>query len=715
MIKFIIKKSVFYSQQDMLPLHNYSKFLFQMKKTILISMTVMSIAAGAFASEPAAKTAPKAKEFNYVVDQFADLQILRYQVPGFEQLTLQQKELLYFLSQAANEGRDIFFDQNCRYNLAIRRTLEAVYLNYKGDKNSADYRQFVVYLKRVWFSNGIHHHYGEDKFLPGFSKEFFTKQVKALPSAKVPVRLHQSVEAFLAEITPVMFDPAIMAKKVNQTHGEDLIKTSANNYYEGDISQQEVEDFYNKMKDPKDETPISYGLNSRLAKIDGKLVEKVWKVGGLYSPALTKIVYWLQKAETVADTPAQKAVIAKLIEFYQTGDLKLFDAYAILWVHDTQSLVDFVNGFTESYGDPLGMKASWESTVNFKNLAATKRTETISANAQWFEDHSPVDPKFRKEKVKGVTAKSITVTQLGGDCYPSTPIGINLPNANWIRKDHGSKSVTIENIMEAYDKAAQKSGFNEEFVWSNTELKSMKNYGFQTDVLHTDLHECLGHGSGKLLPGVDPDALKAYGSTIEEARADLFGLYYVGDSKLVELGILPNKDAYKAEYYKYMMNGLMTQLTRIEPGKNIEEAHMRNRQLIARWVYEHGKADNVVEFKVRDGKTFVVVNDYEKMHKLLGTLLGEIQRVKSGGDFEGAKSLVENYGVKVDPKLHQEVLARYKKLDLKPYKGFVNPVLTPVKDAKGNIKDIKISYTEGYAEQMLRYSAKNSALPTYNE
>jgi len=715
MIKFIIKKSVFYSQQDMLPLHNYSKFLFQMKKTILISMTVMSIAAGAFASEPAAKTAPKAKEFNYVVDQFADLQILRYQVPGFEQLTLQQKELLYFLSQAANEGRDIFFDQNCRYNLAIRRTLEAVYLNYKGDKNSADYRQFVVYLKRVWFSNGIHHHYGEDKFLPGFSKEFFTKQVKALPSAKVPVRLHQSVEAFLAEITPVMFDPAIMAKKVNQTHGEDLIKTSANNYYEGDISQQEVEDFYNKMKDPKDETPISYGLNSRLAKIDGKLVEKVWKVGGLYSPALTKIVYWLQKAETVADTPAQKAVIAKLIEFYQTGDLKLFDAYAILWVHDTQSLVDFVNGFTESYGDPLGMKASWESTVNFKNLAATKRTETISANAQWFEDHSPVDPKFRKEKVKGVTAKSITVTQLGGDCYPSTPIGINLPNANWIRKDHGSKSVTIENIMEAYDKAAQKSGFNEEFVWSDKELKSMRSYGFQTDVLHTDLHECLGHGSGKLLPGVDPDALKAYGSTIEEARADLFGLYYVGDSKLVELGILPNKDAYKAEYYKYMMNGLMTQLTRIEPGKNIEEAHMRNRQLIARWVYEHGKADNVVEFKVRDGKTFVVVNDYEKMHKLLGTLLGEIQRVKSGGDFEGAKSLVENYGVQVDHKLHQEVLARYKKLDLKPYKGFVNPVLTPVKDAKGNIKDIKISYTEGYAEQMLRYSAKNSALPTYNE
>lgn len=678
-------------------------------------MTALSIAAGGGTASAASKQAPKAKEFNYVVDQFADLQILRYQVPGFEQLNLQQKELLYFLSQAANEGRDILFDQNCRYNLAIRRTLEAIYLNYKDNKNSNDYKQFLVYLKRVWFANGIHHHYGEDKFIPGFSQAFFSKAVKALPQTKVPTRKGQSVDAFLSEISPVIFDPAVMAKKVNQAHGEDLIKTSANNYYEGDISQKEVEAFYSKMKDPNDAKPIAYGHNSRLAKVNGQLVEKTWKAGGLYSEAITRIIYWLQKAETVAETSQQKAVINKLIEFYQKGDLKLFDEYAILWVHDTQSQVDFVNGFTESYGDPLGLKGSWESTVNFKNLSATKRTEIISNNAQWFEDNSPVDNRFKKEKVKGVTAKVITVTQLGGDCYPSTPIGINLPNSNWIRKDHGSKSVTIENIMEAYDKAAQKSGFNEEFVWSDKELKSIREYGFLTDVLHTDLHECLGHASGKLLPGVDADALKAYGKTIEEARADLFGLYYVGDPKLVELGILPSKEAYKAEYYKYMMNGLMTQLTRIEPGKDIEEAHMRNRQLIARWVYEHGKVDNVVEFKVRDGKTFVVVNDYEKMHKLLGTLLAEIQRVKSEGDFEGAKALVENYGVKVDAKLHNEILARYKKLELKPYKGFVNPVLTVIKNDKGQIKDVKISYTEGYTDQMLRYSSKYSPLPTYNE
>jgi len=680
-------------------------------------MTALSITAGAGsaeAAEAAGKSAPP-KEFNYIVDQFADLQILRYQVPGFEQLSLKQKELIYFLSQAANEGRDILFDQNGRYNLAIRRTLEAIYLNYKGDKTSNDYKQFVVYLKRVWFANGIHHHYGEDKFAPGFSKEFFTNQVKALPQTKVPVRKGQSVDTFLAEITPVIFDPTVMSKKVNQAHGEDLIKTSANNYYEEGISQKEVEDFYAKMKDPNDPKPVPYGHNSRLAKVNGQLVEKVWKVGGLYSQAITRIIYWLEKAVTVAETPQQKAVIEKLIEFYQKGDLKLFDAYAILWVNDTQSQIDFVNGFTESYGDPLGLKGSWESIVNFKNLKATKRAEIISANAQWFEDNSPVDKRFKKETVKGVTAKVITVAQLAGDCYPSTPIGINLPNSNWIRKDYGSKSVTIENIMEAYDNAAQKSGFNEEFVWSDNELKSIRKYGFGTDVLHTDLHECLGHGSGKLMPGVDPDALKAYGKTIEEARADLFGLYYVGDPKLVELGILPDKEAYKAEYYKYMMNGLMTQLTRIEPGKNIEEAHMRNRQLIARWVYEHGKAENVVEFKQRDGKTFVVVNDYEKMHKLLGVLLGDIQRVKSEGDFEGAKKLVEDYGVKVDQKLHDEVLARYKKLELKPYKGFVNPVLTAVKDTKGNIKEVKVSYTEGYTEQMLRYSGKYSPLPTYNE
>lgn len=511
-----------------------------------------------------------------------------------------------------------------------------------------------------------------------------------------------------------MFDPNIMAKKVNQADGVDLIKTSANNYYGDGVTQAEVEAFYTKMKNPNDSTPIMYGMNSRLVKENGKLVEKVWKVGGLYSPAIERIVGWLEKAKGVAENNAQKTVIEKLISFYTTGDLKTFDKYAISWVQDSLSRVDFVNGFTESYGDPLGMKASWESVVNFKNNEATKRTEIISTNAQWFEDHSPVDPRFRKEKVKGITAKVITAAQLGGDCYPSTPIGVNLPNSNWIRKDYGSKSVTIENIMEAYDKAAEHSGFSDEFVWSSVELDLLHKYGFITDVLHTDLHEILGHGSGQLMPGVDPDALKAYGSTIEEARADLFGLYYMSDPKLVKLGIIPSADAFKAEYYRFMMNGLMTQLTRIEFGKTVEEAHMRNRQLIARWVYEKGKTDNVVEFKQRDGKTFVVINDYAKLRNLFGQLLAEIQRVKSEGDFNGAKNLVESYAVKVDQKLHTEVLGRYKALNLKPYKGFVNPVFEAVKDKDGKITDVKISYKEGYVEQMLRYSKDFSSLPTYN-
>ncbi|MFR9166092.1 MAG: dipeptidyl-peptidase 3 family protein [Dysgonomonas sp.] len=640
--------------------------------------------------------------------------MLRYKVPEFESLSLQQKELIYYLSQAAIEGRDILFDQNGRYNLAIRRTLEAIYENYKGDKTSNDYKEFEVYLKRVWFSNGIHHHYGEEKFLPAFSQEFFKEQVKALPAQKVPVKPNQTVDEFIAEVTPVMFDPKVMPKKVNQADGVDLIATSANNYYGEGVTQKEVEDFYAKMKDPKDQTPISYGLNSRLVKEDGKLVEKVWKVGGLYSPAIERIIGWLQKADAVAENDAQKKVIQTLISYYQTGDLKTFDNYAIAWVQDTLSRVDFVNGFTESYGDPLGMKASWESIVNFKNQEATKRTEIISANAQWFEDNSPVEKRFKKEKVKGITAKVITVAQLGGDCYPPTPIGINLPNSNWIRKDYGSKSVTIENIMEAYDKAAEHSGFGDEFIWSQTEKDLIHKYGFITDVLHTDLHEILGHGSGQLLPGVDPDALKAYGSTIEEARADLFGLYYIADPKLVELKIIPDAEAYKAEYYRFMMNGLMTQLTRIDAGKNIEEAHMRNRQLIAMWVYEKGKAENVVEYKQRDGKTYVVINDYDKLRNLFGQLLAEIQRVKSEGDFQGAKNLVENYGVKVDPKLHTEVIDRYKKLNLKAYKGFVNPAFDVVKDKDGKITDIKLLFNEGYAEQMMRYSKDFSSLPTYN-
>lgn len=685
-----------------------------MKKTLVMAITGLTVALGGCKDKPNASV-NQTDNFVYEVDDFADLQILRYQVPGFESLSLQQKEMIYYLSQAAIEGRDILFDQNNKYNLAIRRTLESIYENYNGDKDSKDYKDFEVYLKRVWFSNGIHHHYGEEKFLPAFSKEFFKEQVKSLPENKVPLKEGQSVDEFIAMLEPVIFDANVMAKKVNQADGVDLIKTSANNYYGDGVSQDEVEAFYAKMKNPNDSTPIMYGMNSRLVKDNGQLVEKTWKVGGLYSPAIERIVGWLDKAKAVAENDAQKTVINKLISFYTGGDLKTFDDYSISWVKDSLSRVDFVNGFIESYGDPLGMKASWESVVNFKNTEATKRTGIISENAQWFENNSPVDKRFKKEEVKGVTAKVITVAQLGGDCYPSTPIGVNLPNSNWIRKDYGSKSVTIENIMEAYDKAAEHSGFSEEFVWSQSEMDLLHQYGFITDVLHTDLHEILGHGSGQLLPGVDPDALKAYGSTIEEARADLFGLYYLPDVKLVELGITPDKDAYKAEYYRFMMNGLMTQLTRIDLGKNIEEAHMRNRQLIARWVYEKGKADNVVEFKQKEGKTYVVVNDYEKLRNLFGQLLAEIQRVKSEGDFQGAKNLVENYAVKVDPKLHAEVLDRYKALNLKPYKGFVNPVYELVTDKDGKITDVIVTYTEGYVDQMMRYSKEFSSLPTYND
>lgn len=690
-----------------------------MKKTVLVIMTGLSILltgcnGGQKPEQKLDETDNVPADFKYEVDEFADLQILRYYVPGFKNLTLQQKELVYYLSMAALEGRDILFDQNNKYNLAIRRTLEMIYANYKGDKGTDDYKAFEVYLKRVWFSNGIHHHYGEEKFLPQFSVQFFTEQVKALPSEIVPTKEGQSVDDFLAMIIPVMFDSSLMSKKVNQSGG-DLIQTSANNYYGEGVTQDDVKAFYGAMRDTSDLTPVSYGLNSRLVKEDGKLVEKVWKVGGLYSPAIEKIVFWLEKALSVAENDQQKDVIAKLVSYYKSGDLKEFDAYAVAWVEDLVSQVDFVNGFTEVYGDALGIKASWESVVNFKNVEATKRTEIISNNAQWFEDQSPVDQRFKKEKVKGVSAKVITVAQLGGDCYPSTPIGINLPNADWIRKDHGSKSVTIENIMEAYDAAGAHTGFNDEFMWSEAEVNMIKEYGFITDVLHTDLHECLGHGSGKLLPDVDPNALGEFSSTIEESRADLFGLYFLADAKLVELGIIPNADAYKAEYYKFMMNGLMTQLVRIEPGKDIEESHMRNRQLIAKWVYEKGKEEKVVELKQKDGKTFVVVNDYTKLRTLLGDLLAEIQRIKSEGDFDAAKKIVADYAVKVDPKLHAEVLERYKKLNMKPYKGFVNPVLELVKNDKGEITDVSISYSEGYTEQMLRYSKEFSTLPTYND
>ncbi len=660
------------------------------------------------------KTTAEAEKFDYTVEQFADLQILRYRVPGFEDLSLKQKELVYYLTEAALQGRDILFDQNGKYNLTIRRMLEAVYTGYKGDKNTPDFKAMEVYLKRVWFSNGIHHHYGSEKFVPGFTPEFFRQAVQSVDAATLPLAERQTVEQLCEEVFPVIFDPTVMPKRVNQAAGEDLVLTSACNYYDG-VTQQEAEDFYNALKNPQDETPVSYGLNSRLVKEDGKIQEKVWKVGGLYGQALEKIVYWLKKAEGVAETPEQKAVIAKLMEFYETGDLKTFDEYAILWVKDLNSRIDFVNGFTESYGDPLGMKASWESLVNFKDLEATQRTELISGNAQWFEDHSPVDGQFKKEKVKGVSAKVITAAILAGDLYPATAIGINLPNANWIRSHHGSKSVTIGNITDAYNKAAHGNGFNEEFVYSDAELQLIDKYADVTDELHTDLHECLGHGSGKLLPGVDPDALKAYGSTIEEARADLFGLYYVADPKLVELGLTPSADAYKAQYYTYLMNGLMTQLVRIEPGNNVEEAHMRNRQLIARWVYEKGAAEKVVELVKKDGKTYVVINDYEKVRDLFGRLLAEIQRIKSTGDYAGAHDLVEAYAVKVDPALHAEVLERYKKLNLAPYKGFVNPKYEAVTDADGTITDVTVTYDEGYAEQMLRYSKDYSTLPSVNK
>lgn len=681
-----------------------------MKKQVISTVAALSLLTACGGTR---QTTVETEKFDYTVEQFADLQILRYRVPGFEELSLKQKELVYYLTEAALQGRDILFDQNGKYNLTIRRMLEAVYTGYQGDKTSSDFKAMEVYLKRVWFSNGIHHHYGCEKFVPGFGADFLKQALLSVDAATLPLAEGQTVEQLCDEVFPVIFDATVLPKRVNQAADEDLVLTSACNYYEG-VTQQEAEDFYNALKDPKDETPVSYGLNSRLVKEDGKVQEKVWKVGGLYGAALEKIVYWLKKAETVAETPEQKAVIAKLVEFYETGDLKAFDEYAILWVKDLNSRVDFVNGFTESYGDPLGMKASWESLVNFKDMDATRRTELISGNAQWFEDHSPVDKRFKKETVRGVTAKVITAAILAGDLFPATAIGINLPNANWIRSRHGSKSVTIGNITDAYNKAAHGNGFNEEFVYSDAELQLIDKYADLTGDLHTDLHECLGHGSGKLLPGVDPDALKAYGSTIEEARADLFGLYYVADAKLQELGLTPDADAYKAEYYTYLMNGLMTQLVRIEPGNNVEEAHMRNRQLIARWVFEKGAADKVVEMVKKEGKTYVVVNDYEKLRGLFGELLAEIQRIKSTGDFAAARDLVETYAVKVNPVLHAEVLERYKKLNLAPYKGFVNPKYEAVTDTDGKIVDVKVTYDEGYAEQMLRYSKDYSVLPSMN-
>jgi dipeptidyl-peptidase-3 len=649
------------------------------------------------------------KNFNYHVDRFADIEVLRYEVPEFNTLSLQQKTMLYYLSEAAQAGRDIIYDQNGKYNLQIRQLLEAIYTSYKGDRNSSEFLAFEKYLKQVWFGNGIHHHYSTDKFIPDFSQDFFVEQVNNLPDSKLPLAQGQTRQQMLDTLVPVIFDPTVMSKRVNQDGSQDLILSSANNLYEG-VTQAEVEAYYAEIKDLSDETPISYGLNAKVVKKDGKVTEEHYHLDGLYGPAIAKIIYWLDMAKGVAENNAQKEYISKLIDYYITGDLRLFDEYSILWAEDTKSEVDFVNGFIESYGDPLGMTGSYESYVNFKNKKSSARTETISSNAQWFEDNSPVDPKFRKPNVKGVSAKVITASFLAGDAFPSTAIGINLPNANWIRAAHGSKSVTLENITEAYEMASHGNGFNEEFVIDDATRKNMEDYLYITDMLHTDLHECLGHASGRLLPGVDQDALKENGSALEEARADLFALYYLADSKLIELGILDNPDAYKAEYYKYMLNGLMTQLNRIEPGKDIEEAHMRNRQLIARWILDNGKKDKVVELVKRNGKTFVKINDYKKMRTLLGKLLAEIQRIKSEGDYEAGNKLIQKYAVKVDQNLHKEVIKRFSKLDIPPYRGFVNPVYNVERDAQGNIIDVTLDYGEGYVDQMLRLSREHSFL-----
>ena len=670
-----------------------------------MTIAMMTVLQGCTRNEPQ-------QDFKFQVDKFADLKVLRYQVPEFEKLSLNQKKLVYCLSQAAVCGRDIIFDQHGKYNLAIRRTLEAVVRSYKGDRQSEEFQKFMVYAKRVWFSNGIYHHYASDKFAPEFSEAYFRTVVAQSDAALLPLSDGRGVEELLKILCPVMFDPTVLPKMVSQDAGKDLVRSSAVNFYDG-VSEKEVTAFYAKMKNEKDPEPPSYGINSKLVKENGIIIEKIWKIDGLYGPAIKQIVFWLEKAASVAENEQQKKTITALISYYTTGNVKTFDEYNILWLKDTVSAVDFTNGFIETYSDPLGLRASWESIVNFKDVAATRRTEIVTANAQWFEDNSPVDSRFKKKEVKGVSAKVITVAQLGGDCYPYTPIGINLPNAEWIRKVHGSKSVTLENITYAYDKAAQGNGFLEEFYSSQEEIELQKKYSYPSDNLHTDLHECIGHASGQLLPGVTVEELKNYHATLEEARADLFALYYMMDPKIVELGLLPNADAAKAGYLTQIVNGLFTQMVRIEIGKDIEEAHMRNRQLIARWCFEKGKPENVLGQLTQDGKTYFRINDYAKLRNLFGDLLKEVQRIKSEGDYEAGKKLVETYGVKVDPALHKEVRERYAKLNLAPYSGFLNPAYTLVEE-NGEIKDVRISYPDDFTKQMLEYSEKYSFLPTWN-
>lgn len=650
-----------------------------------------------------------AEVFQYAGERFADIQMLRYQVPGFDELTLRQKTLIYHLSQASLLGRDILWDQNGRFNLRLRRILEAVYTHFSGDRSSADFAAFAVYMKRVWFSNGIHHHYGCEKFQPGFTQEFLHQALEQLWADHIALG-YSSLEALEQELFPVIFDPSVMPKRVNQAAGEDLLLTSACNYYAPGITQAEAEEFYARQKAEGDQQhPIMYGMNSRLERAaDGSLHENVWRADGMYGAAIRQIVQMLSQAIPYAENERQQSVIRKLIEFYETGNLAVFDAYTILWVEETEGEVDFTNGFTEVYGDPLGLKASWEGYVNYTDHQATRRAQALSRNAQWFEDHSPVDARFKKPLCRGVSAKVINAAILGGDLYPSSAIGINLPNSNWVRAEHGSKSVTIANLTHAYDEAARGNGFRNEFADSTQTVSLMDRYGSICDDLHTDLHECLGHGSGRLLPGVDPDALKAYGSTIEEARADLFGLYYLADEKLVELGLTPCQEAYKAQYYSYMMNGLLTQMVRIQPGHQIEEAHMRNRALIARWTLEH--YPQAVRLSEQDGKHYVEILDYPLLRTAFGTLLAEIQRIKSEGDLQAARQMVERYGVQIDATLHQEVLERYSKLHLAPYKGFINPRYTPVCDSEGRITDVHIDYLETYDEQMLRYSRQYNTL-----
>ncbi|MEJ8769866.1 dipeptidyl-peptidase 3 family protein [Prevotella sp. HCN-7019] len=641
--------------------------------------------------------------FKYSDEKFADLQLLRYRLPEFDKLTLEQKKYIYYLSKAALSGRDITTDQFGAYNLHIRKLLEAVYVGYKGEREHIEFQNIVIYLKRLWFSNGIYHHYGCEKFVPGFSSDYLRMVIDNTDKSLLPLKEGETVDSLCDDIFPVIFDQLILPKRVNKADKQDLVVTSACNYYEN-VTQDEVETFYNDMKDESDEAMPSYGLNSKLVKRDGKLVEYKWTESGLYGSAIKNIIYWLEKARNEAENEQQKKIISILVDYYRTGDLRTFDMFSIEWLKETSGLVDFINGFIEVYGDPLGLKASWEGFVSYKDMEATRRAQTISDNAQWFEDHSPVDPRFKKKEVKGVIANVVCAAMLGGDEYPSSAIGINLPNADWIRARYGSKSVTIGNLTEAYDKAAMGNGFNEEFVIDPMTLEHIRRYGNICDDLHTDLHECLGHGSGQLLPGVFPDALKAYGNTIEEARADLFGLYYIADEKLCELGLLDSSDAYKAHYYTYMMNGMLTQLTRIKPGHQIEEAHMRNRALIARWVYEH--SDGVVQLVKKDGKTYLEITDYQALRSLFAVLLAEIQRIKSEGDYEAAKAMVEKYAINVDSELHTEILERYAALDIAPYKGFINPWMKPVYDDDGNITDIVLDYTESYEHQMMRYSSE---------